>query len=245
VSLSELGDLLKSRRQPRQFTTPTQSLDGLQLVVRSSARPNEVRVVGIRQAIGARASRRHDRALFEQQHGPARAGKGECVSDRFDSLCVRDGVPPPVEDSEMHTFFVCDAGEKVGALGSCAADLEVRGTRPTERPATEQRSAHVRRPAARAYDDPPRWTLERREAGGEHSGFVEHLQRAFVPGDVELVPRAAVEGSPRVRPDLGRDSERAQQAEGSAGHRGVCDVEMHGKLAATLQVHAPRRMKEP
>jgi hypothetical protein len=141
VSLSELGDLLKSRRQPRQFTTPTQSLDGLQLVVRSSARPNEVRVVGIRQAIGARAGRRHDRTLLEQQHSPARAGKGECVSDRLDSLCVRDGVPPAVEDSETHTFFVCDAREKVGALGPCAADLEVRGTGATERAATEQRSA--------------------------------------------------------------------------------------------------------
>jgi hypothetical protein len=73
---------------------------------------------------------------------------------------------------------------------------------------------------------------------------VKHLQRAFVSGDVELVPRAAVERSPRVRPDLGRDPERAQEAEGSAGHRRVCDVEMHGNLAATLQMHAPRRMKE-
>jgi len=132
VSLSELGDLLKSRRQPRQFTTPTQSLDGLQLVVRSSARPNEVRVVGIRQAIGARPGRRHDRPLFEQQHCPARAGKGKCVGDRLDSLCVRDSVPPAVEDSKADSFLGCDAREKVGSLGPCAADLEVRGTLAAE-----------------------------------------------------------------------------------------------------------------
>jgi hypothetical protein len=52
VSLPELGDFLQSRRQPRQFTTPTQSLDGLQLIVCRPARPDEVGVVGIRQAIG-------------------------------------------------------------------------------------------------------------------------------------------------------------------------------------------------
>jgi hypothetical protein len=74
VSLSELGDLLQSRRQPRQLTTPTQSLDGLQLVVCGSARPDEVRMIRVRQAIGPRARGRDDRALFEVQHGPARTG---------------------------------------------------------------------------------------------------------------------------------------------------------------------------
>jgi len=182
---------------------------------------------------------------LEEQDSPARAGKCECVGDRFESLRVGDGVPSAVEDSETHTFFVCDAREKVSALGPRAADLEVRGTGAAERAATEQRSTQVCGTAARACDDPPRWALERRQPGGEHSGFVEHLQRALVSGDVQLVPRAAVEGSPRVRPDLGRDPERAQEAEGSAGYSRVCDVEMHGDLAAALQVHAPRGMKEP
>jgi len=74
---------------------------------------------------------------------------------------------------------------------------------------------------------------------------VEHLQRAIVSSDVQLVPRAAVEGLPCVRSDLGRDAERAQEAEGSARHGRVCDVEMQGDLAAALQMHAPRGMKEP
>jgi hypothetical protein len=209
VSLSELCDLLKARREPRQLAAPAQSFHGSQLVVRGSARPDKVCMVGIRQAVGPRARGRHDRAFLEEQDSPARAGKRECVGNRFESLRVGDGVPSAVEDSETHAFLVCDSREKVGALGPRAADLEVRGTGAAERAATEQRSAQVCGTAARARDDPSRWALERRQPGCEHSGFVEHLQRAFVSGDVELIPRAALEGLPRVSPDLGRDPERA------------------------------------
>ena len=153
-------------------------------------------------------------------------------------------MPPAVEYSQAHSFLVCETHEKVGALDSRAADLEVRGTRPTERPATEQRSAHVRRPAARPGDHAPRWPLERRKTRREHSGFVEHLERTVV-GYVQLVPRAPVEGVPRVRPDLGCDAKRAQKAERTASDRRVGDVEMHRNLATALQVHATRGVKEP
>jgi hypothetical protein len=245
VSLPELGDLLKSRGESRQLAAPTQSLHGLQLVVCGSARPDQVRVVGIRQAIGPRARGRYDRAFFEEQHGPTRAGKGECARDRFYSFRVGDSVPPAVEDSEAHSFLVCDACEEVGALGPGAADLKVRGSGTAERTAPEQGSAQIRRAAARPGDHAPRRALEWRQAGGEHSGFVEDLQRAIVSGDVQLVPRAPVEGVPRVRPDLGRDAERAQKAEGSASDRRVNDIEMHRDLAAALQVHASRGVKKP
>ena len=245
MAFAKLGDLLESRGEPRQLAAPTQSLHGSQLVVCRSARADEVRVVGIRQPVCPRARRRHDRALFEEQDGPAGAGKRERVRDRFDSLCVRDGVPPAVEDTETHSFLVCDAREEVGALGSCAADLEVGRTRTAERTASEQCSAQIRRTATRARDDPPRRALERRQAGREHSGFVEQLQSVRVSGHVQLVSRAPVEGMPRVRPDLGRDAEGAQETEGSASDRRVDDVEMDGHLAATLQVHAARGVKEP
>jgi hypothetical protein len=137
VSLSQLGDLLKSCREPRQLAAPAQPFHGSQLVVRGSARPDEVRMVGIREAIGPRARGRHDRALFEEQDSPARAGKCECVRDRLESLRVGDGVPSAVEDSEAHSFLVRDARQKVGAFGSGAADLEVRRTGTAERAATE------------------------------------------------------------------------------------------------------------
>jgi hypothetical protein len=74
---------------------------------------------------------------------------------------------------------------------------------------------------------------------------VEHLQRAVVSGYVQLVPRAPVKGVTRVRPDLGRDAERAQKAERTASNSRIGDVEVHRDLAAALQVHATRRMEEP
>jgi hypothetical protein len=196
VSLAQLGDLLKARWELRQLAASPQSLYGPQLVVCGSARPDQVRVVGICQAIGTRARGRHDRALFEQQDGLARTCKCECVRDRFDSLRVGDGVPSAVEDSELHSFLGCDVRKKVSAVGPRTADLQVRRTRAAERAATEQRPAEVRRTAARARDDPPWRALERRQARAEHAGFVEHLQRALVSGNVQLIPRASIEGMP-------------------------------------------------
>lgn len=245
VSLPELGDLLQSRRQPRQFSTPTQTLDGLQLIVCSSASPDEVRVIRVREAIGPRPRGRDDRALLEEQHGPARTGEGKCIRDRLHSLRVGNGVSPAVEDSQAYSFLVCDTSEEIGALDSRAADLEVRGSRTTQGAAPEQRPAHVRRAATRSSDHPPRRALERSETGGEHSGFVEHLQRAVISGYVQLVPRAPVEGVTCVRPDLGRDAERSQKAERAASDRRIGDIEVHRDLAAALQVHAARRVEEP
>jgi len=48
VSLSELGDLLESRRESRQLAAPAQSFHGSELIVRGSARPDKVCMVGIR-----------------------------------------------------------------------------------------------------------------------------------------------------------------------------------------------------
>jgi hypothetical protein len=77
VSLPQLGDLLESSGEVRQLAAPTQSLDCTQLIMRRSARPDQVRVIRIRQAIGPRTRGRDDRAFLEQQDGPARTGKCE------------------------------------------------------------------------------------------------------------------------------------------------------------------------
>jgi len=198
----------------------------LQLIVRRSARPDEVRVIGICEAVGARARRRHDSPFLEKQDCPAGSGKREGVRDRFDALCVRDGVPPAIEDTEPHPFLVCDTREELGAFCSCAADLEVWGTWAAERTASEQRSAQIRSAATRARDDPPRRAFERRQAGGQHSGFVKQLQSVRVTRDVQLVSRPPLEGMPRIGPDLGRHAEAAQKAEGATGDCRIDDVEM-------------------
>jgi hypothetical protein len=74
---------------------------------------------------------------------------------------------------------------------------------------------------------------------------VQELQCVGVSGDVQLVSRAPFESMPRVRPDLGRDAEGAQQAKSSAGDRRVADVEVNRDLAAALQMHASRGVKQP
>jgi hypothetical protein len=245
MSLPELGDLLKPRGQLRQLAAPTKSLYRSELVVRCTARSDQVRMVGVCQAVRPRARGRHDRALFEEQDGTARAGKCECVGDRFDSLRVGDGVPSAVENAEAHTFFAGNAREELGTVDPCAADLEMRRAGPAERTAAEQRSPEIRSAAARARYYSPWRPLDRREAGREHAGLVEHLECAIVSGNVQLIPRASIEGVSCVRPDLGHDAERTQQTERSTRDRRVADVEMHGDLAAALQMHASRRMEEP
>jgi hypothetical protein len=55
----------------------------------------------------------------------------------------------------------------------------------------------------------------------------------------------ALEGVLRVRPDLGLDAERSQEAERAAGRRRLGDVEVDGELAVAEQVEAARRVEEP
>ena len=51
VPFSELGDLLKSSRELGQLAASAKSLYRSELVVCGTARPDEIRVVGVRQAI--------------------------------------------------------------------------------------------------------------------------------------------------------------------------------------------------
>jgi hypothetical protein len=93
-------------------------------------------------------------------------------------------VASAVEDAKAHSFLIGDAREEFGAVDLGAADLEMRRAGPAERTAAEQRSTEIRSAAARAHYDPPWRVPERREAGAEHAGLVEHLERVIVSGDV-------------------------------------------------------------
>jgi hypothetical protein len=61
--------------------------------------------------------------------------------------------------------------------------------------------------------------------------------------DMELVSGPSIEGMPRVRSDLGGDAEGPQQTEGSTRDGWIGDVEMHGDLSASLEVHASGGME--
>jgi predicted TIM-barrel fold metal-dependent hydrolase len=73
---------------------------------------------------------------------------------------------------------------------------------------------------------------------------VEHLHRASLSRDVELVPRLPAEGTSLVAPDLTRDGEATEEAERSSSDRRAGQVEVERDLAATSEVDPAGGMKE-
>jgi hypothetical protein len=97
MTLAECCDLLQTLGQPFELTRSAQQVDCTQLIVRGTARADEVRVVGIREAVRSRACGRHHGALLKQQDGLVCAGKREHVRNRLRTFRVRDGVSSTVE----------------------------------------------------------------------------------------------------------------------------------------------------
>ncbi len=71
-----------------------------------------------------------------------------------------------------------------------------------KRPSTEQCSAEVSGTAAEAGDDAPWRVFQRTEARTENPGLVQDLKGAFVAGDVQLVPRPALERTTTIGTNL-------------------------------------------
>ena len=244
MTLAELGDLPQLRRQLLQVAGSAEPLDRTQLLVGRTARANQVRMVGVGEAIRARAGRAEDGALLEDEDGAARAGECEHALDRVQPFGISDGVPASVGDPELDSFFGGEACEEVSALRFGAAKLEVRRARAAQRAAAQQRAAQVGAAATGARDDAARRCRERCEPGAQDACFVQHLQRMLVAGDMKLVARSTVEGATLVRANLGRDAEAAEQAEGAASNGGVGDVEVDGDLATAAQMDTPGGVEE-
>lgn len=198
MALTQLCNFLQARWQLRELTTPAQSMHRTKLLVRCSARPHKIGVVGVRKAVGAGASTSHDRALLEDEHRLTRAREGEDIRDRLHPLRVCDRVPFAVEDAEAAAFLCRDSSDERRALSPGASDLEVRRAWTAKGSSAEQCSAEVGGTAAGAGDDAPRRVLQRAEARADNPGFVQDLKGAFVAGDVQLVPRPALEGATAI-----------------------------------------------
>jgi hypothetical protein len=198
MSLTQLCNFLEARRQLRELPAPAQTVHRAELLVRRSARPHEIGVVGVGKAVGAGASTSHDGALFEEEHSLARAGKREDVRDRLHPLRVCDRVPFAVEDAEVPALLRRDPCDERCALSPGASDLEVRRAWTAKRPCAEQCSAEVGGAAAGAGDDAPWRVFQRTEARTENPGFVQDLKGAFVSGHVQLVPGPALEGTTAI-----------------------------------------------
>ncbi len=219
MALAQLRNLLESRGQLCKLAAPAQTLDRAQLVMRGTTGAHEVRVIGICEAICARARRGHDGALLEEQDGLIGTCQREHVGDRLQALRVRDRVTTAIQDSELHVLLGRQASQERSTLRLGRTDLQMGRARAGQRAAAEQRPAQVSAAAARARDDSPRWMGKRRQSRTEDTGLVKNLQRVFVPGDVQLVTGTAFEGAAGVRSDLAADAERPEQAERSARDR--------------------------
>src|SRR5579884_3144566 len=81
VTQPELCHLVQTLGQPLELAGLLQQLDGAKLRMRGSTRTDEVRVVGVGEAVRARARRRDDRVLLEREHDTARTGERKDVGD--------------------------------------------------------------------------------------------------------------------------------------------------------------------
>ena len=231
IPLSKLGHLTKLIRQPAQPTVRLELADRRDLPVRSPARPDEIRVVGVRHPVRPRARLGDDRVLVEGKRGVAGSGEREGVGNCLGTPRVGGCIAAAVVDAKLDVVLRGDRDEQLGAGTACASDLEMRRSWPAHRPASEERTADVRVPAACATDDTPRRRLEWSVRRGEDPGPLEDAERAIPTGNVDLVPGRTVERVLCVRPDLGFDTERPQKAEGSSSHGRLGNVQVNGELA--------------
>ncbi len=223
----------------------------LDLELGGTARPDEVRVVRVGQAVRLRARVGHDRALFEREHRFGRTGEREQRLDRVPALGVGRSVARALHHAERDVELSGDLLDERRGRQRCASELEMRGSAQREGSATEERTPDVRALAAGACDEPSRRTLEWRVPAVDDAGRDEDVQRARLAFQVELEACRAVERAPRVRPDLGADALLAKQREGAAGGGAAPEVEVEAPLPVPAQVEIAggveerRELREP
>ena len=216
----------------------------LELKLGGTARPDEIRVVRIREAVRLRTCLGDDGALLEREHHVGRAGERQQRLDRVPALRICGCVALPLDQTESDVELPRDLLEERRRGQRRGSELEVWVASDRERAPGEEGSAKVRLPAARACDDPPRRALERRMTAVDHTGGGEDDERLGVACDVELIPRRTVEGAPTIRPDLGADVVLAKQGEGPPRGRAAPEIEMEPPLTLSAQVEIPGGMEE-
>ena len=209
-------DLLERPGQGLQPARAPQGADGADLLVRGAARADEVGVIGVGQAIGARLRVRDDGLLLEDERQVTRPRKRKRSGDRVHSLDVRGDVPPAVDQRQLDVLVRDRGGQETSALLLREPDLEVRAARTAQRPGAEKRAAQVGTAATAARDDAGGWPLERSKPRREDPRLVQNLERVIGARHVELVARRLRERPLGVGPDLALDLEPAQQAEAAA-----------------------------
>ena len=78
----------------------------------------------------------------------------------------------------------------------------------------------------------------------EDAGLGKDVERALRSLDVQLVARRAIEGTGRIRADLGRDTQLREKLERTTGSRGGRQVEVERDRASPSQMHRAGRVEE-
>ena len=230
--------------EPLEHALRPEASRGLELELGGTARPDEVRVVRIRQPIRLRARLRDHRSLFEREHGVGGAGEREQRLDRIPALGIGSSVARALHHAERDVEISCDLPEERRRGERRRPELEMRSTSDREGSSAEERPTQVRAPTAPARDDASRRTLERRVPAVDDARCDEDVERARVALHVELEARRAIERAPAVGADLGPDSFVAEQRERPARSCAAPEVEMKAPLPVSAQVEVARGMEE-
>ena len=130
------GRPLQTVRQSLERARCSERSDRLQLPLRRPARAHEIRVVRVCESVRLRARGGDDRPLLEREHRVSRAGGGKDQLDPVQTLRVRDGMTPTVEDAEPSAGGGPDRAQELRALPArrCAArGAESAGPRASPR----------------------------------------------------------------------------------------------------------------
>lgn len=88
----ELGSLAKTVREQGESIVGSKLLDGLELITSRAARPHEVRMVGVGEAVRACARLCDDSALLEREDRLRCPHDRERGLDRLPALRIGDGI---------------------------------------------------------------------------------------------------------------------------------------------------------
>ena len=163
----------------------------------------------------ARASTPTTARSCERERRVARAGGGEHAGDPVDALRVGDDVVGRARRRAARApSAAAAAATRLGALA--ASRCGPRGAATAARSPSRAASSAPRRYAARQHDRARRRFRGGRSRGAERASTtpasLEHLERARLAFDVELVARLPPEGAPPVGADLRADAERRAAA---------------------------------
>ena len=126
MAAAQLGSGLQLRREVRARVVLEEGSSRVELGVCRGALTDEVRVVGVRDAVGRPPQTCDERSLLEREDGLGRSRDAQEGLDRIPALRVRGRVRRTIDHAHPHTGSGGDAPDESGASVERRPDLEMR-----------------------------------------------------------------------------------------------------------------------